>query len=462
MTEEEYAQLNAHPSPDFIAMNLHQRMDAAQQSAVEAAERAQLEAQLQRQNEISGSSRPTAARSTGPQASRTPKALEFPNCPANLIYRGSTDGRQVQDWVREWDALSLYVHPDYKVAHLLTAIAEPVKQTLSAAFRTTAYNGGTGYATLTHVPYNEIIDLMKTNFDRPDYVYRAVVRWRDHKMNSSTTLEAYLRERDKLCNQLSSYGIIVDAVTSKYMLVAAVTPEHRKEMMREKDWQTLTEAEIVHSRKTKERAVSTANAGGGGGGRQNNWQPSHPPHRAHMNVMRQHHLMVAGANVSRPAQQTPGGNVNNAGTRGARPKAHQRFDIGHFAYATRQTPRPWQQRTNHRPYSAPAAGGGGINRTANTVQRNRSYNLRQQDPAKLGQRHMRQYYHPSTWSARIDPATNRLRSNAEPWKPANAHLFNKDQDQTGAKYCIFCKTQGHNLTTCSAAHTAWKQRRQGQ
>ena len=235
MTEEEYAQLNAHPSPDFIAMNLHQRMDAAQQSAVEAAERAQLEAQLQRQNEISGSSRPTAARSTGPQASRTPKALEFPNCPANLIYRGSTDGRQVQDWVREWDALSLYVHPDYKVAHLLTAIAEPVKQTLSAAFRTTAYNGGTGYATLTHVPYNEIIDLMKTNFDRPDYVYRAVVRWRDHKMNSSTTLEAYLRERDKLCNQLSSYGIIVDAVKSKYMLVAAVTPEHRKEMMREKD-----------------------------------------------------------------------------------------------------------------------------------------------------------------------------------------------------------------------------------
>ena len=159
MTEEEYAQLNAHPSPDFIAMNLHQRMDAAQQSAVEAAERAQLEAQLQRQNDISGSSRPTAARSTGSQASRTPKALEFPNCPANLIYRGSTDGRQVQDWVREWDALSLYVHPDYKVAHLLTAIAEPVKQTLSAAFRTTAYNGGTGYATLTHVSYNEIIDL---------------------------------------------------------------------------------------------------------------------------------------------------------------------------------------------------------------------------------------------------------------------------------------------------------------
>ena len=35
---------------------------------------------------------------------------------------------------------------------------------------------------------------------------------------------------------------------------------------------------------------------------------------------------------------------------------------------------------------------------------------------ETGQRHMPHYYHPSTWSARIDTTTNRLCSNAEPWK----------------------------------------------
>ena len=226
MSEAEYMALHQHPSPAFIAENLKQRMDAVQQFALNAAAREQLEAHLRRQNEASGGTHRSGggSGSSGSTAggNRTPKQLEFPIIPASLIFRGSTDTRQVSDWVREWDQLSLYVSPTFKVAHLLTAIAEPVKQTLNAAFRTTRYNGGLGYTSLTHVPFSEIILLMKEVYDRPDHIYKAILRWRDLRMQNEN-LEGFLRARDKMNNQLSAYGVMVDAQTSKYMLVGAVS-----------------------------------------------------------------------------------------------------------------------------------------------------------------------------------------------------------------------------------------------
>ena len=54
MSEAEYMALHQHPSPEFIAENLKQRMDAVQQFALNAAAREQLEAHLRRQNEAGG------------------------------------------------------------------------------------------------------------------------------------------------------------------------------------------------------------------------------------------------------------------------------------------------------------------------------------------------------------------------------------------------------------------------
>ena len=463
MSEAEYMALHQHPSPEFIAENLKQRMDAVQQFALNAAAREQLEAHLRRQNEASGGGHRSggSAGSSGSAAggNRTPKQLEFPIIPASLIFRGSTDTRQVSDWVREWDQLSLYVSPTFKVAHLLTAIAEPVKQTLNAAFRTTRYNGGLGYTSLTHVPFSEIILLMKEVYDRPDHIYKAILRWRDLRMQNEN-LEGFLRARDKMNNQLSAYGVMVDAQTSKYMLVGAVSETIRRDLMREKNWQDLTEEEMITSMKTKELAVITASSGAHHASKPS-WH--NQPAKHGMNSMQ--HLMVADAHVQHQQQaprRTPpnmGGTVprpSELRPRGVRARMRRSHaSSAQLAYAQRRTP----QEQFKRPQSAPQNRQyNGPNRGANTIQKG-NYNLRGRTETRLGQRHMRNFYHPSEWNRRVDPQTNRLRHTAQPWKPENRNIYNKDVDQNGQKYCIYCQVAGHNLTTCAEAHKAWKQRR---
>ena len=461
MTEEEYAALHAHPSPDYIAQNLQQRMDSVQREAVQEAQQRQLEEMLQKQNDTSGRGQSLGGSGSAERKPRVPKSLEYPIIQASLLFRGSTDTRQVSDWVREWEAISLYVHDDFKVAHLITAIAEPVKATLKAALATTRYNNGQGYLTLAHAPMSEIIHLMKEIYDQPDYLYRAVLRWKNHAQRPDQSLEQYLRARDQLNNQLSAYGILVDETTSKYMLVGAVKEAIRRDLMREKNWHNLTESQMVQSMKTKELAVSTASAGG----RQHAWQPAKPPQ--YNNSMRGQ-LMVASAAQEQPRAQTTPSHIPGRGVRPkgnapfgqrVRQKASQPFDVGHYAYSTRMTPQAHMYNNQRRNQQPQRQQNGGPARTANTIQRDRGYNLRDRPQQKgLGQKDMKHLYHPSQWARRVDPATNRLRPTAAPYLPANKELYRNDVDQFGNKYCIFCKEPHHNLTECSKAHAAWKQR----
>ena len=99
----------------------------------------------------------------------------------------------------------------------------------------------------------------------------------------------------------------------------------------------------------------------------------------------------------------------------------------------------------------------GVRPPINRQPQRERYNLRdRQSTQKLGNKHMRQHYHPAVWAKRCDPRTGRVLPTAQPWIPANRQLYNKDVDQQGRKFCIVCQETGHDLTTCSVAHSKWK------
>ena len=74
-------------------------------------------------------------------------------------------------------------------------------------------------------------------------------------MRNDQSLEDFLRARDKMNNQLQRYGVLVDAQTSKSMLVSAVNENIRHDLMRERGWFDMTEQEMITSMKTKQLAI---------------------------------------------------------------------------------------------------------------------------------------------------------------------------------------------------------------
>ena len=455
MSEQEYATLHRHPDEEYIAENLAKRIEEEARNERERALREQLEEHLRRQADISGGEARERAgqgdlNGSRPREPRVPRSLEFPDVPPNLIFRGSTDLRQSADFIREWTQLSLYVQPEYKVAHLLTALSDPVKHNLEAALRTSRFNAGQGYDTALRAPISTIAEWLKETYDRPDHVYRTVIRYINLKMQNSQTLEQFLRERDKVGNVLNTYGIMLDEKISKSMLVAAVTEPIRRDLMREKQWFDMSEREVIVSMKTKTLAVSSAAAGGHSqSGGQHHGQQRGGFH--HLQAKRPHNqqLMVATADTI-----TPGNNFNNHGGRGPRPKMKQPFSMHHFLYSTRNTPKGTYRRPQTR---ATGSNRVGVRPPINRQPQRERYNLRdRQSSQKLGNKHMRQHYHPAVWAKRCDPRTGRVLPTAQPWIPANRQLYNKDVDQQGRKFCIVCQETGHDLTTCSVAHSKWK------
>lgn len=443
MSEEEYAKLHEHPDMEFVAQSLTHRLEQAQKEQEAAARHDELEQHLRRQQEASGGAVNSGRAAHQNREARAPRALEYPTVPDNLIFKGSSDRRQSTDFIQDWEQLTLYVKEEFKIPHLLTALSHNVRLNLQAALRSHRYNNGQGYRSPTEATQAEIAAWLKLTYDQPDHTYRSIIRFKNLKMRNEQTLDDFLRERDLLINQLQRHGVMQDAQTSRTMLVAAVTDRIRVDLMREPNWCDMTEQQIIQSMKTKQLAVNSASKTDHGGG-------NHRYNHLHGRLM-----MLDGGN-------TPGGNINNAGGRGAKPKRAQKFDVQHFAYSTRSTPQPHQQRS----YRRPQQGGGGRQNVygpgaAAAGIRKANYNLRQRQPQpqpKLGLRHMKHLYRSDQWSRRVDNR-GKVLATAQPWLPHNRELYDKDADASGQKFCLVCQRQGHDMTTCPAAHAKWKRDR---
>ena len=455
MSEADYEALHLHPDQEYIARSLQERMDAVQTEQQQLSRHRELEAALQRQNEISGRPAGGERRDSSPRdrPSKIPRTLEFPTVPSHTMFKGTTDTRQVSDFMADWQACSLYVAEEYKVAHLLTAISDAVRNNLAAALRTSKYNGGLGFLQPQLATVEVIRTWMEETYNRPDHLYRSICRWRDMRMRNDQSLEDFLRARDKMNNQLQRYGVLVDAQTSKSMLVSAVNENIRHDLMRERGWFDMTEQEMITSMKTKQLAISTAGRGSRNDGARSGGGQLYAATANAGKASRasKQQLMVA------TSERTPGGNVNNHGSRA--PNRHQSFQREHYMYSMRDTPQPFQRSNYSRPGQR-QSGPSSFSRPQGNISRDRNYNLRQQKTQRLGLAFQKQFYHPSQWSRRVDQ-NGRVRPTAQPWLPANKSLYSADQDRQGNKFCIMCQTRGHDLTTCAAAHAKWK-KRQGQ
>ena len=263
MSEADYEALHLHPDQEYIAQSLQEQMDAVQTEQQQLSRHQELEAALQRQNEISGRPAGGERRDSSPrdQPSKILRTLEFLTVPSHTMFKGTTDTRQVSDFMADWQACSLYVAEEYKVAHLLTAISDAVRNNLAAALRTSKYNSSLGFLQPQLATVEVIRTWMEETYNRPNHLYRSICRWRDMRMRNDQSLEDFLRARDKMNNQLQRYGVLVDAQTSKSMLVSAVNENIRHDLMRERGWFDMTEQEMITSMKTKQLAISTAGRG---------------------------------------------------------------------------------------------------------------------------------------------------------------------------------------------------------
>ena len=460
MSEADYEALHACPDESFILRSLQDRMEAVAREQQNSFNQRRLEDELQRQNEISGSAAGGGRREHSPRdrPPKIPRALEFPAVPAAIVFKGTTDYRTVEDFKADWEQNALYVTDDFKCAHLLTALSDAVRNNLTAALKTTQFNDGAGYQQPQTAPTATILKWLAETYDKPDHLYRSIQRFHALKQRPDQSLEDFLRARDKMTNQLTRHGVMVDAQTSKTMLVSAVLEPIRLDLMREKAWFDMDEQAIIMSMKTKQLAVSTA-------GRNTHSRTAHHSGGqlyAATAQPRRHQMMAAATRqpaakrqqlMVATAQRTPGGNVNNQNTNA--PNRHQSFDREHYVLAMRDSPQPHQRQNYRRPGNQTRGPSVGHNR--GPINRNRSYNLRQQQQQRLGLKHMRQYYHPSVWSQRVDER-GRVRPTAAPYIPANRKLYSSDVDGQGRKFCIVCQKPHHDLTTCPVAHARWKQR----
>ena len=71
---------------------------------------------------------------------------------------------------------------------------------------------------------------------------------------------------------------------------------------------------------------------------------------------------------------------------------------------------------------------------------------------------MKHLYRSDQWSRRVDNR-GKVLATAQPWLPHNRELYDKDADASGQKFCLVCQRQGHDMTTCPAAHAKWKRDR---
>ena len=166
------------------------RVESVQKEQEFQARHEALEQELQRG---SAGGRP----STSPRGPKPPRQLEYPACPGHVTYRGNQDTRQVADFMMDWEQLALYVKEEYKVSHFLTCLTEAVRSNLTTALRSRTYNNGQGYSTATQARLPEIIEYLKKTYDKPDHLYKSLVKWRDLRQQHGQSLEDFLRTRDQ-------------------------------------------------------------------------------------------------------------------------------------------------------------------------------------------------------------------------------------------------------------------------